>query len=373
MKVAILTYPIHSNFGFIMQAYALQEQLRRLGHTPYTLNVIAPRPRKINIIKQTIKDVFYTIKGVCGYRMFRYWPTEEQKMFLDRHTLDFVKENINLTSPIVVESDFLREDIQNFDYYIVGSDQVWRYSYINNIRNYFFDFLPDTKKRISYAASFGISYCDYDDSSRLDCSQLLKKFSLVTVREFDGVDICKQAFGVDAVKVLDPVFLLDKQDYINLSQKGKVKSLDKFLLAYILDPNEKKLDFIQKIAKKKGLKIVDILPQKFHLKGPKHIEECVFPSIYDILASFAQCDYVVTDSFHGTAFSVIFNKKFTIFSNDYRGNSRLKSILKTFNLEQRLYSEHHNVDRSVDYDNVNKIISEQRLMSAELLEKSLCL
>ena len=165
MKIAILTYPIHSNFGFIMQAYALQVHIRKLGHVPVTINVQPQKVRTINKIKQTIKNFINTFKGKDNSCFFRSWPTYQQQQFMDQNTNMFVKEYLSLTLPVSSKQDFFREDIQSFDSYIVGSDQVWRYAYINDITTYFFDFLPDDKPRMSYAASFGIS-----ETSSISCA-----------------------------------------------------------------------------------------------------------------------------------------------------------------------------------------------------------
>lgn len=371
MKIAILTYPIHSNFGFLMQAYALQTYLRKLGHEPFTFYITPSQKTCINKLKQTIKDIVYTVKGIEGYRCFRYWPTKEQQEYMDKKTWHFVKNNIQLTTPIKKLSDLYSFDVNDYDAYIVGSDQVWRYAYIDNITNFFFDFLPDEKPRMSYAASFGIGTLDYNAKDKELCKHLLKKFDVVTVREYDGVNICQKEFGVDAVKVLDPVFLLDKKHYSNLSALSEDKYNEKFLFTYILDPNTAKLSFVKKVASEKNLKVVNLLPEKFYLKGPTEIEKMVYPSVYDILKAINDSEYVITDSFHGTAFSILLNKQFTIFSNKLRGNSRLSSILKTFGLENRILSENHNYDDIIDFDNVNRIISEQRTFSYNILDNFL--
>ena len=98
MKIAILTYPLHSNFGFLMQAYAMQSFLRKLGHDPYTINIVPPKTPLKNKIKQTIKDIIFSIKGVPGCRAFRYWPTSEQQAYMDKNTWDFLNANLKLTN-----------------------------------------------------------------------------------------------------------------------------------------------------------------------------------------------------------------------------------------------------------------------------------
>lgn len=368
MKIAILTYPVHSNFGFLMQAYALQKFLIYMGHEPYTFNIEPTRPRLLNRIKQTIKDIIYTAKGVEGYCAFRYWPTTEQQYYMDTNTWKFVKENIQLTDVVKKITDLYHTDVSKYDAFIVGSDQVWRYAYLDNITSYFFDFIPNDKPRMSYAASFGISHLDYKQRDKEACKQLIRKFDVVTVREYEGVDICRNEFGVEATKVIDPTFLLSKDDYSALAAKGNLPKTDNpFLFAYILDWNGEKRSIIEKLAYERGLEIINLLPQKFHLVGPSKIEELVYPSVYDILRAFRDADYVVTDSFHGTAFSIILNKQFSIFLNKNRGNSRLTSILQTFGLEDRVISGCNVHLPFCQYDNINLIINEQRTKSVDIL------
>lgn len=371
MKIAILTYPLHSNFGFLMQAYALQTFLRKLGHDPYTINIVPQKTPFKNKIKQTIKDIINTLKGVPGCRCFRYWPSEEQQSYMDKNTWDFLNRNLKLTYRLDEFKDLYKFNVEDYDAFIVGSDQVWRNAYLDQITSFYFDFVPNHIKRMSYAASFGISYLDYPKKEKEICKELLQKFDIVTVRETDGVQICKDEYGLEAKKVLDPVFLLTKSDYEYLAEKGKKLSNKKYLFHYLLDPTPEKMAFIENLASENDYDIVNIMPGSFHLLGPKHIEELVYPSVYDMLSGFYHADYVVTDSFHGSAFSIILNKNFTVFANKKRGNSRLTSILSTFGLEDRIYNSGYNYMESIDYEKVNAVISEQRKRSEFIINSFL--
>lgn len=371
MKIAILTYPIHSNFGFLMQAYALQMYLKRLGHEPYTIYITPQKPSSISKLKLFVKDFLYTIKGEPGHRFFRFWPSAKEQAIMDQNTWDFIRNNLSLTKRQDRFVDLCKLDIDNFDAFIVGSDQVWRYEYLDPITTFYFDFLPDSKKRMSYAASFGISEFDYSKKDVLKCKELLHKFNYVTVRETDGVRICKEEFGVDAVKVLDPVFLLKKSDYEVLAQKGTKLSQNKYLFYYILDPTAQKLAYIDKVASENGYEKINIMPGLYHLLGPKYLNSLIYPSVYDILNGFCNAEYVITDSFHGTAFSIILNKQFTVFANSKRGNSRLTSILSTFGLENRIFTTTHNYKNSINYNEVNKLISEKIGVSESIIKRFL--
>lgn len=370
MKIAILTYPLHSNFGCIMQAYALQSYIRNIGHEVYTIYITPEKTPFYNKIKQTIKDIIHTIKGVPGYRAFRYWPSNKQQAILDKNTWDFISENIQLTSRINSFKDLKNFDTDLYDAYIVGSDQVWRYAYLSPISIFYFDFLPDDKLRMSYAASFGISKLDYPPKIKEKCKELLSKFHTITVREYEGIEICKSEFNSNAYKVLDPVFLLDKQIYVNLANNAKRLSNKKYLFTYILDRNKEKSRIINKLANEMNLEIINLLPPSYSYYGPKHIDKLVYPSVYELLRAFCDADYIVTDSFHGTAFSIIFNKRFTVFLNNNRGNSRLYSILQTFNLEQCIYSNEYEVP-DINYEGINNIILQLREKSTEYIKRFL--
>lgn len=371
MKIAILTYPLHSNFGFLMQAYAMQSFLRKLGHDPYTINIVPPKTPLKNKIKQTIKDIIFSIKGVPGCRAFRYWPTSEQQAYMDKNTWDFLNANLKLTNRLKSFKELYNFNVEDYDAFIVGSDQVWRYAYLDQITSFYFDFVPDHIKRMSYAASFGIANLDYPRCQKDSCKNLIGKFNVVTVRETEGVQICKDEFGVEATKVLDPVFLLNKNDYAELAEKGKNHSNKKFLFYYLLDPTAEKIAYIESIASENNYDIVNIKPSSFHLLGPKHIKDLIYPSVCDFLSGFYNADYVVTDSFHGTAFSILLNKQFTVFPNVNRGNSRLTSILFTFGLQDRIYTENHDYKKIIEYNKVNSIISEEIIKSESIIKKFL--
>ena len=258
------------------------------------------------------------------------------------------------------------------DAFVVGSDQVWRLRYSINIPSFFFSFLPDDKIRLSYAASFGISNNDYGHRLTETCKKLLDNFSAVSVREKSAVDLCKKEFGVDAVSVLDPTLLLTKNDYQQLIERDKVKGIPSkpFLLLYILDCNVEKDNVAKKIAKGKGLEIYRIKTSDFGKVGSRHIEDCVYPHISTWLSAFHKADYVVTDSFHGTVFSIIFQKQFLTFANVSRGADRMVSLLDMCDLKFRLYGKHF-CDSEINYVEVMRKISVEKAKSLNFLMSNL--
>lgn len=370
-KVAILTLRLHSNFGYLMQVYALQKIVRSLGHEPYTFYIKEEQPS----FKAKVKEVVYNLyvkcfKGEQTY-IFKKWITDDERETLDKNTWDFIKKEIQLTEYIRTPRDFYTFDTSNYDAYIVGSDQVWREPYSISLPLYFFSFLDSEKKRMSYAASFGRSDInEYSSNQKKQCKELLQKFSIVTVREKDGVDICMKEFGINAKQVVDPTLLLPEEDYIKLANKGAFQDCkESFVFAYILDPNPYKWDIINKYASEKDLKVVNIIPSR-DISNIKSLEDYIYPHVYDILSGFANAAFVFTDSFHASVFSIIFRRQFFVFPNEKRGNSRILSLLEDYGLSDRLLSGVVS-DSYINYDTISPSVSLKIKESKEYLNSFL--
>ena len=371
MKVCILTYRLHSNFGFLMQAYALQKVIKQLGHEPCTVNIRVKEVSFLSKIKYLITSILRK-----GRVSFTHWPTKEEQALIDRNTWSFIEEHLQLT-PYVDSVNCLQQVIgDQYDFYLVGSDQVWRKEYCPRLQSYFFDFISNSKKRASYAASFGTDIADYTPHEIKKCKELLSKFVAVSVREADGVKICRDVFQVEAMHVLDPTLLLDRTDYLALIDKSDELMLptQPFMLVYVLDRSKEKDEFIECLSKKKGLLVYYIKPKDFKDVEKKRIEECVYPSISVWLSAFEKAAFVVTDSFHGTVFSLIFKKQFLVFDNPKRGSSRMKSLLDEFSLEKRLLSisKDYEMDNSfIDYNRVCDVLLGKKRESITFLRKIL--
>lgn len=371
MKVAILTIPIHSNFGYIMQLYALQTVVEKFGHEAYTIQIrLEPKNLRQRIV--------YRIKSAAGKYLFqrstdpyRKFPTKEQMDYIDANTWDFINTHCRLTK-YISSVDRLPDLACDYDVFIVGSDQVWRRRYSIDIPSFFFSFLPEGKKRIAYAASFGISINDYGKRLTDKCRFLLSKFSAVGVREKTAVALCKDEFSVDAVQVLDPTLLLTKEDYQQLVEKDKVEGIPNksFLLLYLLDNSPEKKYVAEKIAAEKGLVVYQIKPSNFGTVGSRHIDDCIYPHISTWLSAFDKADYVITDSFHGTAFSIIYKKQFITIANMSRGADRMITLLDSCGLESRLYRDNF-VDSDIDYELVSIILDELKSKSIQFLDYNL--
>ncbi|BEG97879.1 polysaccharide pyruvyl transferase family protein [Bacteroides sedimenti] len=378
MKIGILTQPLQTNYGGLLQAYALQTVLKRMGYKAWTIN----RPyKKVSLLRRIfsyLKRMIFSAFKTKSY-IIRVWPTDKESKLIAQNTNRFIKENIQVTEPIYSLNNFSSLKKYEFDAYIVGSDQVWRPSYSPNISNYFLDFLTekDKVKRIAYAASFGVDNWEFNDIQTSLCAALAKKFDAISVREDSAKDLCKDYFGVKAELVLDPTMLCTKDDYIELIKKDSTPASKGTLMTYILDRSHEKEEIISKVAKEFDLLPFSTLPQsKYAEVGAKNIKHCIFPPVTEWLRGFLDASYVVTDSFHGTVFSIIFNKPFITIGNSERGITRFTSLLNMFGLEDRLISfpselTKELMHKNIDYIRIEELLKNKRTSSLNFLSKVL--
>ena len=261
----------------------------------------------------------------------------------------------------------------------MGSDQVWRPKYSPNIFTYFLDFLKNNEsvKKISYAASFGVDQWEYKSKETTKCAARAKQFTAISVREDAAVDLCRQHLRVNAVKVLDPTLLLEKEEYLKLIDKANISEKDEdFIMFYVLDPKLLKGTIVEEVKKRLGLKLYEIMPLAFTKENIKNINDCVYPPVANWLQGFYKAKYVVTDSFHGTALSILFNKQFIALGNKERGMSRFLSILRIFGLEDRLVTDLNQIEngilnKKIEYNAITKILIKERKDSIQFLKKAL--
>lgn len=333
MKIAILTQPLHNNYGGNLQNFALQKVLKDMGHEPVTVDkqhTIKLREKlKLGYFKRL---VFHYLKGTPKPLWKSYFSSKKDKKYIRQDITAFIDTYINKTPSLY--SDEAVQAIfneNNFDAVIVGSDQCWRPMYSPNIYTYYLDFLKDNKeiKKISYAASFGTDEWEYTQEQTIRCKELVQQFNLVTVREKPAVNLVTEKLKKDAEFVLDPTLLLKKEDYIDLFS-GKRLPDNNGIYTYILDNSDWKSQVVETAKEKFGL-------QQFSNQHNEHaLNEKKIPSIESWIKGFADADFVITDSFHGTVFSIIFGKPFISLVNASRGSSRFKSLLEELGLTERL-------------------------------------
>ena len=329
MRIGILTLPLHTNYGGILQAYALQTVLKKMGHEV----VIIDEP--IRQLKSSKKRIFKrVVKKILGRPTTIFW----EKYSFENYPI--VSQNINkfinqYLTHIVVNSPLELKET-DFDAIVVGSDQIWRPIYYANINNAYLDFAKDWKqlKRIAYAPSFGTDRWEYTEEQTKQIAELLHMFDAISVREESGIDLCQRHLGVKAILVLDPTMLLSREDYCNLINKSDTEAPNGGLLKYILDESDQLTELLSFISNEKKIDVFSVKAKSF-LEGSK-AEDCICPSIETWLRGFRDAKFVVTDSFHACVFSMIFNKPFCVVGNKSRGMARFNSLLKMFNQDFRM-------------------------------------
>lgn len=378
MKIGILTQPLRTNYGCLVQNFALQTVLKQMGHEVWTVNRDYRRLtiliKFLSIMKRLILSVSYRRSIVI-----RGWPTIKEQNIIAQNTSCFIKENIYTTERIYSSKKFSLIKRYGFNAYIVGSDQVWRPVYSPCLINYFLDFLNenDNIKRIAYAASFGVDNWELSSKQTNQCASLIKRFNAISVREYSAVKLCKEYLEVDAVHVLDPTMLLSKEDYMRLLKKDNIPKSKGALMTYVIDKSSENTKIIHKIAKELDLTPFSVMPKKtFSDVGKKYIEDCIYPPVTEWILGFIEADYVVTDSFHGTIFSILFNKPFISINNANRGMTRFTSLLKMFGLAERLILSSDEltskkINTTINFARINYILEIERQRALRFLVEAL--
>lgn len=375
-NIAILTQPLQNNYGGLLQNYALQKFLKGLGHEVCTINLTYT-----NSYLRTVKGIF--IRLILKYilrknilTIFQTNPSKAEATIISQNTKKFVLENVHTTEIVSSIKEIYKDKRYCFDTYIVGSDQVWRPRYSPNILAFFLSFLGNSKdiKRISYAASFGVDKWEFSPFLTGKCKRLARKFDAISVREDSGVTLCKEYLGVTATHLIDPTLLLEKEDYVALIEKDQISGKPNSLLVYVLDHTPEKMAIVEMIKNHMGLEINSVMPEKtYNKESRKNIDDCVFPPVTQWLRGFMDAEFVVTDSFHGTIFSILFNKPFVVIGNERRGLTRLSSLLKKFILENRLIFKASDLQlgkniSNIDFDLVNQIIEDEKRKVVEFFK-----
>lgn len=359
MKIALLNLPYDNNYGGNLQRYALMKILQDMGHDVTHINL------RFHWRLPWYKMPYVYVKRVV------------KKLIIDHHACVFLEQKLNdryeqlckVTDPFY-ERDIKHTDVipdlkqlselNGFDAFVVGSDQVWRKTIANKyLKTMFLDFVPKNQNvlRIAYGVSLGSDRNELSEKEIHYLADLYKLFNAVSVREESALRLF-DSYGwknPKASAVLDPTLLLDKDDYIELINNSTTVPSKGNLFCYILDETKEKWEKIRTMEQELGLKAFEI-----SLKG-----ECSV-SIEQWLRSFNDAEYVITDSYHGLLFSIIFRKPFYLFKNQYRGNARFDSVLDTFGFSA-------DADNSeFDWNQLSNQLDDKRNQSLAFLSKVLC-
>lgn len=359
-KIGIMTLHFTSNYGAVLQVYALLMTLKKLGFDAYVVD------RRWDVEKG--RGLFYYFKKYIFHFTFNYSFNRFRKLYLQPTTEKIDRPNVIYSKEL------------DFDGFVVGSDQVWRIENTTGVGlNYFLDFAKDRVKKVSYAPSFGNDIWSGSDEDTKKIKSLLKNFDAISVREDSGVIICKDFFGIDAEQLVDPTLLLEAEEYQKICGSLK-KSKTKYIANYYLDKSLQKMEILSFVSNNFEYPIKDIYvkrePSSIFSKPSIKLWEFFYPSVKSWINGIRNSEIVITDSFHGTIFSIVFKKKFICVANKKRGVTRMLSILKKLGLSNRLvYSledvKNMDLNEEIDYFAVHEIIKFEKNKSMTFLSKGL--
>jgi len=354
MKIGVITFFNYCNFGAALQCYGLSEALKKQGHEveyiDYTCPFIGHPFRLSNIRKRGLFGYIYQVAG----NIF-YFP--RRKKFAE------FRKRIPHTAPVTPKN--LSEYADCYDRYITGSDQVWNVKLTDFDPAYFLDFVKDNKKKTSYAASFGGK--EIRNDRRNLYRHYLSGFDRISVRESYGAEIVKKLTGKEAEVTLDPTLLLEREDWEKVTAPAKRKK--PYILVYQLGFSGDVIQTAKRIKKETGLSVIYV---PFPLGGfvPGKYTLSLGPSEW--LALFRDASYVVTDSYHGIIFSLVFEKKFLVVADGQHRNQRVISLLERLGIRNRVVGENMApMDQEIDYKKVKAILEKDRQASLEWIQENI--
>lgn len=366
-KVALMTFHNAANYGAILQTYALQAALEAKGYDAQYIDYVNENRR---LAYDMTNHVAKALKSGNFRRAIKYALGASFMGMRKNRFAKFSKQYLHLTPKTYTNSADARELNRQFDKFIIGSDQVWNPKNNGGDMAFLLDFVEVGGKRISYSSSFGIA--SIPDEYRERYVTELSKFGSLAVRESKGVELVKELTGRDAKLVLDPVFLLNKDQWMNLTEETDEKyifsyfnesfNIGKFLRHTGYDMKEKKL---YKLSRSTNLK--DFLSSQVKVKYTM--------SPTDFLTTIRNAETIVTTSFHCLSLSILLNKPFVVILLGDKGlDERITTLLHHFGLEGRIYTDNMTVadiQKPIDYEAVNAKIEALRKDSMDYLINSI--
>lgn len=356
MRVAILTLAPATNYGGILQAWALRSLLADMGHEA---TVVSLRLRPAVALRYGVGN--FLIRHHLHPTKRYYIPSRTEKLRTTAELRRFIAEQVAPATPLSPKS--LQK--AGYEAFVIGSDQVWNPDYTRpyGAENYFGDFLSegDSRPCIIYAASMGGDKWHFTIAESAKIGSLLSRCKRVSVREQGACKSLSERFGIESEWVADPVMVIGRE---RLLQIAGCTIKEEHTFAYMLDPTEAKTAIIQRVANSGKVK---------KITSPKPGE--VIPSVEEWIAGFAGARRVVTDSFHGVVMSLVLGKEFVAVGNAARGMARFTSLMSAFGVEERLIDEGCAEPEAlfvklIDWHKVEEAMSALRSRSLDFLVKS---
>lgn len=366
-KVELITLQNVPNYGSVLQCYATEQTIKKMGYDIETINYLPERMAKIGMLKN-IKNKTKKLEKSLLLRTIARIVIYPSYILRFRTFNKFRNKYLNMTKKVYKNYNDILADTPIADIYCTGSDQVWNSEWNDEIdKALFLGFAPDNKRKIAYAASFGKK--ELQKKEIKETKKMLERYDRISLRESSGVDIVDSLGIKGSINVVDPTLLLTGDEWRELSSNRY--NSKKYILVYNLNRNKKIDNYARNLSEKTGLKIVYLSYQlhEFYKKGKMTCN----PKVEDFISLIDNAEYVITDSFHATAFSLNLNTQFVIV---YPGkfSTRLQSILKLLDLENRVASNEDDlsvIENEIDYKKVNKKMKEMREKSLTWLKESL--
>ena len=364
MKAAIVTLHRVYNYGSALQAYATQKIFEQQGYEAVIVDYITPQ--------RTKKKIFFgksAPNGSKGIKKLFYQMAKIGSLLLKEKTFGkFVKKNLNLTKRYITAED-LEKDPPQADIYVTGSDQTWNSYYNEGVdRGFFLDFLPSDAARIAFVASFGKTQLDENEID--ETKKYIQRYKALSVREGSALTILEDLGRQDGVCLIDPTLQIKKEEWIALASKRLIK--EKYLILMLLyNEDNHATEYARKIADERGLKLVKL---SWELKKPPMVDKLMtHRSPADFLSLFYYADFVVTNSFHGLAFSINLEKQFIVVPrNEF--NSRIENLLAITNLEDRMVKAEDELmvsNKQIDYESVREVLNKERERAEKFLKDNI--
>ena len=352
MRVAVITLHRIHNYGSVLQAYATQRIFEAMGHDTVIVDYITP---------QRTRRKLYTLRPAGssgGFKGMLIHGARIASLIIRDITFGHFRERyMKLTGKYVTPED-LEKNPPVADLYVSGSDQVWNSHYNEGVdRGFFLDFISEDCRRLAFVSSFGKT--SLDDSEKHQIRKYLDRYQALSVREDSALEIIRDLGRQDAVHLLDPTLQLSREEWMKIASPRLVHE-PYVLLMLLYNEDNHATEYARKIADAKGLKLVRL---SWGLKKPAGVDVLMtHRSPQDFISLFANADFIVTNSFHGLAFSINLEKQFIVVPrNEF--NSRIESLLRLTGLSGRMIRGQDclvTAREYIDYTSVRKILEAER-------------
>ncbi len=356
MQIDIITLHAVQNYGSALQAFATQEIFKEHGCDIKIINYVRENVKPENVLNTWSKG--NPIKAAIMLPTVLRWKT----VFIK-----FIQENLNISDMVYTTPEDFEKYPLTADAYCTGSDQVWNSKWNNGVLScLYLDFVPSSCYKFSFAASFGQDKLSNEEIN--DTKDYIDEYNMLSVRESSAKEIFKNQYGrSDAIHIVDPTLCVDGDFWRKYSTKRKIK--EDYILIYNLNRSKEFDNYAKKLSQKAGLKLVRFCTRydQFYRSG----KSMLVPEVFDFISLIDNAKYVLTDSFHATAFSMnLRTEPICVYPKEFGG--RLDSLLTlTDSLQRRVksFQDFDVINRSVDFDKVASILEVERKKANDFIDE----